>query len=280
MSMETIYIDSLFFINLIINYLIILATGKICALPLKRIRYALSAGLGAVYSVLVILPSMGFLASVPMKLSLAGFMVLAAFGGERKIFRSAVVFLAVSAAFGGAVYAASMLGGTPRGDGLFVPVSLRILILSFAICYAALTLVFRRGAKKAQRQIINVKLEFRGKSIDIRALRDTGNELYDPLSGRSVSVAARADLMPLFIPEVASCLKMSDTSDAILKLGEIPGYAGVFRLIPYTSIGVSMSLLLAFLPDKLFFDGREVKDHLIALSPTRFGEGKEYSALI
>lgn len=280
MSMETIYIDSLFFINLIINYLIILATGKICALPLRRIRYALSAALGAVYSVLLILPSLEFLAAVPMKLALAGFMVTAAFGGERKIARCAVVFFAVSAAFGGAVYAASMLGGTAGGSGLFVPVSFRVLVLSFAICYAALTIVFRRSAKRVQRQIIRVKMEFRSRGIDIRALRDTGNELFDPMSGRSVVVAGCTDLLPLFTPEVASCLKISDPADALFSISEIPEYVGAFRLIPYTSVGVSRNLLLAFSPDKLYFDGCEVKDYLIALSPTRFCEDGEYSAII
>ena len=74
-----------------------------------------------------------------MKLVPALFMVLIAFGGERRLWRCVVIFLAVSAAFGGAVWAASMLAGSGFSGGrLYIPVSWRVLALSFAQCYACL----------------------------------------------------------------------------------------------------------------------------------------------
>ena len=45
--MKVIYIDSLFLLNFILDYLLLLAAGRICALPLRRLRYALGAALGA-----------------------------------------------------------------------------------------------------------------------------------------------------------------------------------------------------------------------------------------
>ena len=46
-----------------------------------------------------------------MKLLCGAGMVLLAFGGQGKLLRTAAVFLAVSAAFGGAIWAITMLGG-------------------------------------------------------------------------------------------------------------------------------------------------------------------------
>ena len=69
--MEVIYIDSLFFLNLGVDYLLCLASARICGLYLRRRRYVLAALLGAAYSVAVYLPGLGFLASWPGKLAAA-----------------------------------------------------------------------------------------------------------------------------------------------------------------------------------------------------------------
>ena len=45
--MEVIYIDSLFFLNLGVDYLLCLAAARICGLYLRRRRYVLAALLGA-----------------------------------------------------------------------------------------------------------------------------------------------------------------------------------------------------------------------------------------
>ncbi|MGI5935213.1 MAG: sigma-E processing peptidase SpoIIGA [Oscillospiraceae bacterium] len=278
--MEIIYVDILFFINLIINYFILLATGRICALMLRRWRYALAAALGAAYSVMVVVPSLGFLASAPMKLVLAGFMALVAYGGERNLARCTITFLAVSAAFGGAVWAASMLGGLPRGDTIYVPVSLRVLVLSFALCYGAVSLVFRRAARRSERELLRLAVAFQGRSLNITALRDTGNELYDPISGAPVLVAEKEAVMPLFRQDVAACLKTDDPAEAMEALAAIPRCRSRFRLIPFTSVGMERSLLLAFRPDSLTVNGESIPDALVALSPTRICEDGEYAAIL
>lgn len=278
--METIYIDSLFLINFIINYFLLLASAKVCGRPLKRLRFALGAAFGGLYSVLVVLPGLGFLAEAPIKLVAGVFMVLIAFGGDRRFLRSCVVFFAISAAFGGAVYAASMLGGLPRGEGLYVPVSLKVLVLSFAVCYVAVSLVFSRAAKRAEHQVLSVDLTFAGRSATLHALRDTGNELCDPVSGKPVMVAERESLSPLFPPEAADALSEPDPAAAFEALGAIPCCAGRLRLVPYTAVGVGQSLLLAFRPDSARIDGRESRELLVALSPTHLCEDGRYSAIL
>ena len=145
--MDVIYLDSLFGLNLLIDYCLVLASARVCGVVLRRWRYALAALIGALYAALMVLPGCGWLANGVMKLALGAAMALIAFGGEAHLVRCTVVFFAVSAAFGGAVYAASMLAGVSPGSGALVTVSGRVLALSFAACYAAVSLVFRRRAK-------------------------------------------------------------------------------------------------------------------------------------
>ncbi len=196
--MKTIYVDDMFLLNLIINYFILLSTAKLCALPLKRWRFGFGAAVGALYSVLILLPSVAFLATPPAKLALGAIISLIAFGSKGKSFRRYISFLAVSAAFGGGVIAVSLLSGSSLDDGLYISVSMRVLVLSFATCYFALTLVFNRLAVRRQKETAAVRLCFLGKTVEFSALYDTGNQLYDPISGLPVMVAELKTLLPLF----------------------------------------------------------------------------------
>lgn len=196
--MDVIYLDSLFGLNLLIDYCLVLVSARVCGVVLRRWRYALAALIGALYAALMVLPGFGWLANGMMKLALGTAMALIAFGGEAHIVRCTVVFFAVSAAFGGAVYAASMLAGVSPGSGALVTVSGRVLALSFAACYAAVSLVFRRRARAADREVRTVTVTLAGRSVTLRALRDSGNDLHDPVSGLPAAVVERAAVLPLF----------------------------------------------------------------------------------
>ena len=166
--MDVIYLDSLFGLNLLIDYCLVLVSARVCGVVLRRWRYALAALIGALYAALMVLPGFGWLANGMMKLALGAAMALIAFGGEAHIVRCTVVFFAVSAAFGGAVYAASMLAGVSPGSGALVTVSGRVLALSFAACYAAVSLVFRRRARAADREVRTVTVTLAGRSVTLR----------------------------------------------------------------------------------------------------------------
>jgi len=276
--MRTIYADEMFLLNLVINYFIILATAKLCALPLERPRFWASAALGGLYSVLTLFPRLGFLTAPAMKLCLGMVMALTAFGGQGRLLRSFLAFLCVSAAFGGAVFAASMLAGADMSRGLYISVSMRVLILSFALCYGAITLVFNRLGRRTQRQILKVHIKQGDREADFPALRDTGNELYDPLSGLPVMVispAAAKQLLP-------ACLSERLETEAPELLNAVPlegGSAPRLRLISYSAAGVSGGLMAVFRPDELSIDGKRRNDVLVGLSRTELCPDGEFSAI-
>ncbi len=277
--MKTVYVDDMFLLNLIINYLVLLATGKLCCLPLKRVRFGLAAALGALYSVAVLLPPLRFLASPLTKLSLGVLMTLLAFGGEKNLVKPFFAFLAVSAAFGGAVFAASMLAGNSISAGLYINASLKVLILSFAVCYCVLTIVFNRFAAKRRRETASVNITLCGKSAEFTALFDTGNELYDPISGLPVMVVGISAAQSLLPEDSISALNRG-AAEFIVSLAENDDLKTRFRLVPFTAVGVQNSMLPVFKPDKATVNGKENQKLLVGLSPTKICSDNEFSAVI
>ena len=277
--MKTIYVDEMFLLNLIINYFIILATAKLCALPLKRLRFAISAAVGALYSVFLLYPPLQFLASPFTKLALGFLMTVIAFGVEIKLFKPFLAFLAVSAAFGGAVYAASIFAGNYLDDGLYINASMRVLALSFAVCYLVLTFVFKRFGKRLNREIHTVKVVIGCRTAEFKALRDTGNELYDPLSGLPVMVVGMQEAGKLLTGDQIEALKKG-IPEFIDKIGNDEQLRSKFRLVPYTAVGQSASLLPVLRPDALWVDGKEDKNTLVGLAPNILSNDSEFSAVI
>lgn len=260
--MEVIYIDSLFFLNLAIDYILLLTAAQVCGARLKRLRYLAAALVGAIYAVLIYLPGLGFLRSAPMVLIAAGLMSLIAFGGERRMLRCFVVFIAVAAAFGGFIWALSLAGLHPAFD-------VRTLILSFALCYALLRLVFSGKLKLADTPRAEVELTANGQSVKFLALVDTGNSLTDPISGGAVIVVCPHALRPLF-PGLEPLLDL-DAVEFLSAASELPEFRGRLRLIPYTSVGAG-GILAAFKPERLTVDGK-AREALVAISPNACGDG-------
>lgn len=257
--MPIVYVDRYFLLNLLIDYLLCLLSARICGLVLKRRRYAIAALLGALYAVLTLLPGLRFLGGAAGKLAAAGLMAAVAYGGEAHALRCGAVFFCVSAAFGGALWALSLAGGYPVFDT-------RVLILSFALCYAGLELLFRSRAKLPDRPRAEVCLTLGGRESRFMALVDTGNTLSDPATGAAVMLACPHALAPLF-PGV-------DLAADPVTLAALPKLAGRFRLIPYSSVG-GRGLLPVFRPEQLMVGGEERGDLLVAVSPAAQGDGFE-----
>ena len=260
--METIYIDRLFALNFIIDYFILLGSAKVSGVKLRRRRYLISAVFGALYAALSVLPDAAFLSLAPIKLISGVLMALIAFGKEERLLRCTIVFFAVSALFGGAVWAISLGSGVSASGAVYIPLSMPVLVFSFGIIYAVLSLVFRCTAKNAGRQIFDVEVTHNGSTARLRALCDTGNELIDPVTGDGVMIASASALGGI-IPD---CEKISAEN--------LDKYSGLrLRLIPYHAVGTSGGLLPAFRPERITVNGKERDDILIAISDQVGGDG-------
>ncbi len=231
----SLYVDRIFFLHFGMNFLLLWLTACIGNLRPDKKRLAASAAAGSLYflAVLLILPGKpGFvpiLKTGMLAVGAAAMLQLSfGFGEARGLCRAAGLYLAVSCALGGAVGAAcgiyDRLAGTrSAGKNLFT-----VLFPSAAAAVLGAGLI-RRERQREKDPLWTVRIRNGDREMTLTGLMDSGNGLYDPVSGAPVCILERA---------------------AAEKLGLLERAEG-FRLIPYHSVGKLHGLLPAALTEEL-----------------------------
>ncbi|MEG2857714.1 MAG: sigma-E processing peptidase SpoIIGA [Clostridia bacterium] len=283
-----VYVDVLFLLNFIVNYLILFASAHIAGAPIHRFRIAAAGAIGAIYGVVAFFESMRVLTMLWAKILVAVIMVVTAFGIKtyKRLLRYFLIFCGISFAFGGAVFAIYTISNGAGGlmdvrNGVFyLKVPLGVLLASSAICYLIFAFVFRRTAHGAATEhvIREVELSLGARTTAFRALVDSGNTLCDPLTNIPVIIveySAARDVLPHDARAVLDGISGDEFSLAITKLPA----SMRFRLMPYKTIDSALGMLLAFKPDMLIIDKVEKKNMLVAISPNVISDGGAYCAL-
>lgn len=275
----TVYLDSLFVLNFILAYLLLLVTAKVAGEGVRRGRLALSGLLGAVFAALGFLPGLGWLANPLCKGSAAVLMLLLAFGNSRRLGRLGWIFLALSCALGGGVCLTSLLlgkGFSLRQGVLLTSMDVKVVLFSAAACYALLSTLLRRTGRHVGRELLPVVVSIGGKRLLLTALRDTGNTLTDPATGRPVLVAEGERFRDFFPGELLETLEQP--AEAVERFAS-EALGRRLRLLPYRAVGVSCGCLLAVRTDSVSIGREEYGGLLVALSPTPVSDGGGYQAL-
>lgn len=120
------------------------------------------------------------------------------------------------------------------------------------------------------------KWAFGGKHLRVQianevltALRDTGNELRDPVSGEAVLVIAAE---PAYRLTGLTCAQLADPLDALTSV-KVPG----LRVIPYHAVGTQSGFLLAKRFEQVKIGSRR-RAAVVAFAPSSLG-GEAYQAL-
>lgn len=283
--MTVVYLDSLFLLNAVMDYLLLLCSARLAGEELHRLRMAAGGVLGGVYAAATVLPGMEFLLHPVYKIGSAVLMVVIGLGKSRRLLRQSVIFLALACAFGGGVLAVGLLGGRGMSlDGgiIYSGMDLKIVLLSAAGCYAVFTLALSRVGRHTVQtgELVPTKLRIFDREISFTSLVDTGNTLADPVSGRSVMVAEADRVAPLFPSEHTPMVEdLLAPAQALSRLNT-GVWRGRFRLLPYRSVGVECGLLLAVRMDHVYLNEEDQGAMLVALSPTPVSDGGGYRALL
>lgn len=282
--MTVVYLDTLFILNTLMDYLLLLAAARLAGEELRRVRMALSAMFGGIYAGASVLPGFGFLSGPLWQLVCALVMVLVGLGASRRLLRQTVIFFALAFAFGGGILAVSLLGGDgmPFGAVPGVGLDIKVILLSGAVCYVVLTLGLKRvGSHGGERgELVRVCVRLRERQVYLTALRDTGNTLTDPVTGRGVLVVQGDSLSGLFQEgECPGREHLLHPADSIRRLDQ-GTLRGRLRLLPYRAVGVPCGMLLAVRVDSITVNGVDRGGVLAALSPTPVSDGGIYRALV
>lgn len=280
--MTVIYIDSVFVLNALMDYLLLLCAARFAGLPLRRGRYVLAALAGGAYAAAVFLPGLGFLAQTPVKLAAGVLLGLIAYGGEEKLLRLLLLFFAVSCAMAGCVLGLGLLagGGVPAVNGVFYTnVDAKALAVAGTAAYAVLSVVFRAAAGHGVRgELLPVRVSIAGRTAELTALWDTGSGLRSP-DGRPVLVTAPGALDAALPRAAAELLRRKglEAPEELLEPLRDAAPALRPRLTPYRAVGTAGGLLLAIRTDWTEINGTRYPGLTAALAPAALGAG--YAAL-
>jgi stage II sporulation protein GA (sporulation sigma-E factor processing peptidase) len=250
-----VYLDAVFFLNFLIDYLLLICSNSLFGHPQRWLRTALAAVIGGAYATLCMLPPLGLLVHPVFRILCLVSMSVTAFGISIAALRKSAIFFLLSMALGGLTIwmdydgKISILGS---------------LIGLVGICFLGL------WGRPWNRKTVPVEITNGDMHITMTALYDTGNLLRDPISGSTVLVIGRDVAQRLVGLNTEQLRNPIKTMSSAL----IPG----LRLIPYKTISQSDGILLGqYFPSVKV--GGVNGGSLVAFSPEILSSDGSYQAL-
>lgn len=248
----TVYLDGVMLLNFLVDFLLLLAAGRLCGFPVKVARAVGGGAVGGVYAAFCLLPGFAFLGGVFWRAVSLAAMAVVAYGLSMSALQRGLIFVFLCLSLGGAVM------GIGSGGILGIVCAAGVLCL---LCFVG----FRGKVRSSI--YLPVEVSYGEKRLKLTALQDTGNTLCDPVTGQQVLVIG-ADAA-----QFLTGLTLSQLKKPVESVGAIPG----LRLIPYHSVGGSGFLLAMRLQSVRI--GSWQGSALVAFAPEGLSREGAYQAL-
>ena len=261
--MRVIYADILLTINLAVDYLVLFGTARLAGAKFIRIKGLLAAGIGAIYSFIILFDfSKG--AFFITKLTVSAIMIFIAFGKRKtsEFLRLLIIFYICGFLFSGFMM---LINSAAHADSFFVKggiVYFEFSAIGIVLSGTAAFLVtelFRRLFRKGEPEgRFIAKIFYNKKVLVLKGFTDTGNSLFEPISGAPVAVAPK-DSIAKIIPVDVIDLAVGGNLSTEYK----------FLFVPCKTVSGTV-LIPAFRPEKLILENEkgefEAEDIMIAIS--------------
>lgn len=293
-----IYLDIVFLINLLMDYLILWATASLGQFATSFKKLLIASFLGAAYSLAIFLPPTGLWMSFGAKVLFSLLMVFCAFYplGWKKFCQATGYFYLVAFAVGGAMLGAMYIVDSnafaySTMNGVLVSLS-NVTYTWLVIAVASALVIGRWGAVAIRKNFLDhmfqipVIICLGRHRMPVKALVDTGNQLKDPLTRNPVVVVEYGALKNVLPPQFIAAFESDQEPDVAALVASVSNsnWAHRIRIIPFNSIGKAKGLLLGFCPDEVIV---LIRDHPVRVENAVVGvyqkslspEGK-YRALL
>ncbi|MGP0587706.1 sigma-E processing peptidase SpoIIGA [Paenibacillus timonensis] len=297
-----VYIDLLFLMNLLIDASLLLVTAWMRKQKIIFWRLALSAGVGAMYVVMMFLPELSFLYTFLVKFLFSVVMLWLAFGfgSLQNYLRNMGAFYIVNFAAAGGILGVHYLlqdsgeiwSGIWYSASGGLSFSIKIGAFFILVCFFIVLFWFKRVIAARQRQerihsfLAEMEVRIGDTTIACTGLIDTGNQLTDPLSRLPVTVMEASLWEGVLPPSYRGKLADERADNLILELtgaGDFP-WPERLRLVPYRGINKGTQFMLALKPDEVtvHLEGREHRTTrvLIGLDGGRLSTEGTYRAIV
>ena len=235
----TVYVDTLVFTNVIIDYILLNITGKILKINYKQFRLILASFLGGISSLIILLPSLHFLFNFVVRLFVTVIIVLTGFGYKNLRYfakRIFVLFLITTSFSGLILFMLSVVKSdfiSVNNSVVYFNISPLMLIVMTTIAYILLLLIDKIRLEKGC-LIHKIKIKYDGKEYEFFSKYDTCCNVKEPFSGSEVILAEERLVKNIIVPE------------------------GKYRIIPFNSLG-GEGIIKGFLPQELYIDNIKIR---------------------
>lgn len=289
----TIYIDIVIIENLIMNYIILCATGIVSKNKIRHLRLIMASLLGAIYSVVAYMKILEIYSNIVLKILLSVIIVYIAYNPQtvKKLWKTLVMFYLVSFVFGGVAFSLIYIikpQDIIMKNGLFLgtyPLKTIILgeIVAFAIIIIAVKIIRKKFTTKDM--ICDIEIMLNNKKINTKALIDTGNMLKEPITNTPVVVVEKILLYECIPKEILNNINQIIGGD----LEKIPQqiqsqYISKLKLIPFSSLGKQNGMLLGIKVQqiKIIKESEEItkENIIVGIYQQSLTKNGEYQALM
>ena len=289
----TIYVDIIIIENLIMNFIILYATGLILKNKISFWKLLLASLIGAIYSALQYMYNTKILSIIIIKIILSIVIIIIAFHPQniKKMFKQLTLFYLTTFTFGGvATYLIYVL--KPQNiiikNGMYVGTYvLKVIFIGAILGTIILIVSFKMSKNKITKKdmICKVSIKLNGKEVILDTMVDTGNMLKEPITGNPVVVVEKNSLYDVIPKEILN------NTDSILggDFEKIPDdikqeYIPKLKFIPFSSLGKQNGMLIGIKPEKLKVINEELenekKNAIIGIYNKSLTKKGEYNALI
>ena len=289
----TIYIDIIFFENLIMNSIILYATAVILKVKPKIIRVIVSSAIGSIYGIITYVTEIQIYTSVILKTILAVIMVYVAFNPQniKKMWKQVAIFYLTSFVFGGVtLYLIYYI--KPQEilikNGIFVgEYILKVIMLGAIVAFVMIKICLKIIKTKINPKdmFCKIKIKLNEKNVETKAMIDTGNLAREPITNTPVVIVESTLLENVLPREILNNLEKilcGDLSQISEEMQE--KYISKLRCIPFSSLGKQNGMLLGIRADEIEVEMEEEKKKtnnvIIGIYDKSLTKRGEYRALI
>lgn len=289
----TIYIDIIIVENLVMNYIILYATGIIAKNKISYLRIFFASLIGTIYVILQYLSKINIYSNLFIKMLLSIIIIYIAFNPRniKNMCKQLVLFYLTTFTFGGvATYLIYVL--KPQNiiikNGMYVGTYVLKVVFIGAILGTIILIIsfkFSKNRITKKDMLCKIKIRLNGKETILNTMVDTGNMLKEPITGNPVVVVEKVALYNLIPKEILN------NTESILggDFEKIPDdikneYIPRLKIIPFSSLGKQNGMLIGIKPEKLEVineqSNEEKKGTIIGIYNKSLTKRGEYNALI
>lgn len=289
----TIYIDIVLIENLIMNYIILYATGIITKTEVKYIRIFLGSLIGAIYAIVSYISILEIYSNIILKIILSIIIIYISFNPQtaKKMWKQVLIFYLTSFVFGGTALSLIYLiqpQNILMKNGMFLGTyPLKSVLLGGIIGFIIVNIAFRIVKNKISKNnmFCKIKVKLENKEIITNAMIDTGNLLKEPITSTPVVVMEYSLLYESVPKEILNNIENILGGDFEKIPEEIKNkYMAKLKVIPFSSLGKQNGMLLGIKGDEIEIESEDEKikkdKFIIGIYDKSLTKRGEYRALL